>query len=711
MNTFSLRKISSSASRMGIASLPVLPGRAHLQAEGMRVQTIPVGYWPQSAVRHPDNVALWQRHGWSAPAETATSALWPRRLLTLFEFNSEAPEELEVQVQNSTQRFVPHGPLNKGETGWKVETTEKAHVQRKDDTFAHTCTDLDARLKLEFAGQRCDLHCGWQVNSERRAWQWINVRRLWSGPLAEAWQVGGHIYAGASQQRLTNAQAAQWYDTPQAAEQMIFAQVYLVLFANGTLDCRVHFVNGELYGRGGFIAGKPLISFQTQESLSQEGDAAWSLDTSFQKPFGGDDPQAFTRDEGQLHWLPIDDTRQILGVRNEGQPPVFVPESENGFPRGVARTVRFGLSVGQATLPARYLAAPEHMLLAGEWGVALDPQSPAPAGYEALPELAAAARRVFQRNAMPDGFSFGGTYRYLDHYPDKRWEFSCDGNETASLFRGAYAVQDGALYELALANADYNADLNCDHTRFTWHYHEAQPCREIFSLIYMRFAGLVQAHLETGDPYYLETAESVANCWIANHRANWPRRGIGRDAEPVEGILSLYDFTGQEYYLDAARRIAGDVVASLYDDGSWISGAGSGPFWGTNALPGTPWNGAHLLSGLTEFLLRVTPQDPSWPVLVEGGERLLRHTLAMLEGPEYGGFHRTSLAYAWRRHYSLALLCPDPTILEGVQRALQTALERFKSEGEPYFLNGHHCAGYLDHVWHFRYSAGRDTDV
>ncbi len=707
LSTVPLRQIAPSTSTFGICSLPALPGYANFALPRIRTQSIPVGFWPQRAVQHPSNTQVWQRHGWSTPEDDGSSGLWPRRMLTVFDFGEiSAPHEISVQAQSSHQKFVPGTVYGEGEagTGWKVEVTEQGFVQRKDETFAHTCTDLDARLQLEFGGHRCDLQCGWQVEGDLRAWQWINAQRLWSGPLAEAWQVGGHIYAGASQQRLTNEQAAHWYDTPQAAEQMIFAQVYLLLYANGTVDCRVHFVNGELYGRGGFIAGKPLISFQTQESLSLVGEGAWNLDASFQQPFGGDDPQAFTRDESQLHWLPIGDTRQILGLRKKGDWPVSVPDSEDGFPRGVARTVRFALNVGQATLPARYLAAPEHMLLAGEWGVALDPQSPAPAGCEELPDLAAAARRVFLRNAMPDGFSYGGTYRYLDHYPDKRWEFSCDGNETASLFRGSYAMQDAALYELALANADYNADLNCDHTQFTWHYHEAQPHREIFSLIYMRFAGLVQAHLETGDPYYLDTAQAVANRWISTHNANWPRRGIGRDAEPVEGILALYDFTGQEYYLDAARRIARDVVASLYPDGSWISGAGSGPFWGTNALPGTPWNGAHLLSGLTEFLLRVTPEDPAWTGLVEGGERLLRHTLAMLEGPEFDGFHRTSLAYAWRRHYSLARLCPDEAIVEGVLRALKVAQTRFKTEGEVYFLNGHHCAGYLDHVWYFLYA-------
>jgi hypothetical protein len=704
LKTISLRRIDDSITSLGICSLPPLPGYGAFTAPGARLQSVPVGFWPASAVRHPRNVALWKKHGWSTPAHEEARGLWPRRSLTVFDFGSAAPEELSLAIQSSNHRFVRGAEYSMGEgaTGWTIETTEKPLVQRKDETFAHSCTDLDARLRLQFHDRHCDLQLGWQTeDGSTRAWQWINAERLWHGPLAEAWQIGGHIYAGESESRLTLDQAARWYEAPQAAEQMIFVQVFLLLFANGALDCRAHFVNGELYGRGGFVAGKPLIAFQTSEEFSREKNDGWNLDTHFQKPFGGDDASALTRQDERLLWQPFSDTRQVLGRPQNATQPVYVPDSQRGFPRGVARTAHFGLTLGAATLPARYLPPPEYSLLAGEWGVALDPDENAPEGFEDLPELAQTARRVFLRNAMPNGFCAGGTFRYLDHYPDKRWEFSCDANETASLFRGSYALQDSALYELALANADYNADLNCDHTQFTWHYHEAQPHREIFSLIYMRFAGLVQAHLETGDPYYLNTAEAVANRWVSTHRANWPRRGIGRDAEPVEGILALYDFTGEEYYLDAARHIARDVVASLYDDGSWISGAGAGPFWGTNALPGTPWNGAHLLSGLSEFLLRTTPDDPSWPELVAGGARLLRHTLQLLEGPEYSGFHRASMAYAWRRHFALAEYSGDAELKVGVRRALQTALQRFRDEGEAFFLNGHHCAGYLDHIWFF----------
>jgi hypothetical protein len=704
LDNLSLQKISDSTSSFGICSLPALPARGAFSADGIQTQSFPVGFWPQSAVRHPHNVAIWQRHGWSTPAPTDDVGLWPRRMLTVFDFSKEAPEEFSLTIESSTQRFARGAEYSgEGATGWKVATTEEAFIERKDETCAHTCTDVNARLKLEFGNRECNLQCGWRASDgSTRVWQWINAQRLWCGSLVEAWQIGGAIYAGESQARLTNEQAARWAETPQAAEQMISAQVYLLLFANGTVDCRVHFVNGELYGRGGFVAGKPLIAFESSQEFSCAKNDDWNLQTHFQKPFGGDDESALTREEGRTIWQPFRDTQQVLGRRNEGEDLVFVPGSENGFPRGVARTAHFGLTLGAAKLPARYLPSPEHSQLAGEWGIALDPDTKTPDGFEALPELAQTARRVFLRNALQEGFCTGGTFRYLDHYPNKRWEFSCDGNETASLFRGAYAMQDRALYDLALANADYNADLNCDHTQFTWHYHEAQPHREIFSLIYMRFAGLVQAHLETGDPYYLNTAEAVANRWISTHRANWPRRGIGRDSEPVEGVLALYDFTGQEYYLDAARHIARDVVASLYPDGSWTSGAGAGPFWGTNALPGTPWNGAHLLSGLSEFLLRATPEDASWPELIEGGTRLLHHTLAMLAGPEYSGFHRTSLAYAWRRHFALAQFSGDEELQAGVLRALQTALQRFEDEGEAYFLNGHHCAGYLDHVWFFK---------
>ena len=57
------------------------------------------------------------------------------------------------------------------------------------------------------------------------------------------------------------------------------------------------------------------------------------------------------------------------------------------------------------------------------------------------------------------------------------------------------------------------------------------------SLIYQRFSGIVLGYLETGDFYLLDTAQAVARNYISHHLQNWPRQGIGRDADPLNGFL------------------------------------------------------------------------------------------------------------------------------------------------------------------------------
>ena len=88
---------------------------------------------------------------------------------------------------------------------------------------------------------------------------------------------------------------------------------------------------------------------------------------------------------------------------------------------------------------------------------------------------------------------------------------------------------------------------------------------------------------------------------------NQPRKNMGRDTEPVEGILMLHDATGKDHYFVEAEKIALDVARSLFQDHDWRSGHGVGPFWGVNALRGSPWNGSHLLAGIAEFLARGEP--------------------------------------------------------------------------------------------------------
>lgn len=705
-----LTNISLHRSQVAITSLPVLPGLHRFSADGLILQTTPVGFWPAGVEQRAQYAGVWEKQGWRRPSSLPADRRWPRRLLTFVQFPHAVPSSFALNVEKSSEGEIPStGHLSgaAGASGWKVECSEDPVIQKRTQDCFHYCHDTGT-LQLHFGPRNLRLQFGFRSDKRCNLWQWVNAERLWSGPVAEAWQIGGLIYAGKEDRPLSTAEAARYFDTEFVNEQTIMVKLFVILYSNGCADIHAHFINNELYGNAGFVTGKPCIVLESTGGIgAADGEGGeWELHSQDLERFGGNNPAVYSRNGNRLEWIPFPDTFQVRGVQQNNytneKERTYVPDSEKGFEAGLARTAVFQLCCENAMPPVRFLTSPKAYLLAGELSLPME-LSPAdaalPEGFEDLPELSRTGARVFLRNEMKEGFCSGGTFHFLDEYPDGRWQFASSGNDTADFFLGSYIYQSRELYGLATRSADYGADLRCHHGSFYWRCHGDRGTDKSYSLIYMRFGGLVHAYLESGDPYYMECAAAVANRWIATHRTNWPRRGIGRDAEPVQGILLLYDFTGQEHYFEAARQIARNVVTSLYPDGMWRCGAGAGSWWGVNALEGTPWNGSHLLAGLAEFLMRCDANDPMRAELLEGARRMLIMMLRMLE--EMENFHRAAASYVWRRHYYLARAIGDPVIMAGFERVLQTVLRHFRDEGEKYFFQGHHCAGYIDNPWFF----------
>jgi hypothetical protein len=311
--------------------------------------------------------------------------------------------------------------------------------------------------------------------------------------------------------------------------------------------------------------------------------------------------------------------------------------------------------------------------------------------WEALSRQAAEA---FLRNSVSGSFTSGGIFRYLDQYGKGTYELSMDGNECRSLYRRAYFDTDGALYDLATRNAYFTADLAVNHAHDFIHYHGDTAEWRIFSLIYQRFSGIEFGYLETGDPHLLETAEAVARNYMSQHLQNWPRRGIGRDADPLAGFLVLWDYTGKEEYFDFARTMSGHIASTIDEEGGWLSGSGVGPLMGCNADSGSPWNGGHLLHGLVEYAMR----DPdAAPEVLAAGGRALRHIQEMLF-TKHEGFHRASCGFAGRTHWYLACRLGDPELIANAQRIMGTILDRAEQGGVLSGGAAHHINNYIDYL-------------
>lgn len=645
----------------------------------VKTQMVPLGEWPARSL--VDKKTLWP---WPESARQAPKAFGnpPRRCLLQAVFPGAAPDRIEVE-------FLPGKQFAATETSPDAELKIVPGLEeyyKKSEEGYHYVRREDA-LEIRLNTKRLSLSLAMRVGSQIRRWQWLEIIPVSSGELSASYVVGGHIYAGEVDRRMTIQEFADIEKTSFYQEHTLCAKAFLTVYANGYVDIQAHYANVQGYGRGDIAFGLPwieIVSQDVKEFVSEEGEMVSSADKDL------------------IRWQPLNDTKVFLGERgaglgtsNEHVAPQFVDDSEKGFVRGVARTFHCAVRLEEAAhAPSRCLAAPAWYKKCAEFGLALpDEESDAFAGLSSISELAAT---VFLRNVHREGMSRGGIYRYLDKDPSGRYELSMDGNESSFLFRGAYMKSSGDLFHLAMEAARCVADICVDHDYFNVHYHGDNSEWSLFSLIYLRFGGLVQAWQETGDPWYLENAEAVANRWIMVNRQNQPRKNMGRDAEPVEGLLALYDATGKDHYFVEAEKIALDVARSLFEDFFWRTGFGVGPYWGINAMPGSAWNGTHLLAGLSEFLVRACPETSSHYAFLLEKSRGMIHRLIQSIREDYGGFHRTSGAFVPRRYVLPAYIANDDELLAEIVQVVRGIEDNYRQTGQAFFQAGHHCAGYLD---------------
>jgi len=682
------RAVAPAGACSSVVSLPVPPFDVTVSVQGASaVQAVPLGHWPARLLANPKQTWPWPADLVAPPKPFGGP---PRRLLVYARFPGPAPESLSLRLAPAAPQQLPGAvPVSVR----LIPGPESYH--HRDEELYHYVKREDSALISAF-GRDLSLRLGFRVNGQMRYWQWIEAIPVWDGPLTRALVVGGHIYAGAEDRPLTMAESKRVETTPFHDEAMVSAKAFLVLHAGGSVQMTVHFTNTQSYGMGSQVHGLPVVEVSSNQPLHSSA-------------FTVDEGEASLAAEGKTWlWTPVPDTRVWLGHRwIDGGPACrheFVEGSEKGFVKGVARSSSCAFSLsGAIEAPRRFLAEPAWYKRCAEFGVALpDLES----GFEKLQALSDAAAPVFLRNVCPSGMSKGGVFRYLDQ-PNDRHELSMDGNEASFLFRGAYLRSHPELYRLAMDAARHVADICVDHYDFNVHYHADYPAWNVFSMIYLRFGGLVQAWQETGDPWFLENAEAVANRWIALNRMNQPRKNMGRDTEPVEGILMLHDATGKDHYFVEAEKIALDVAHSLFEDHDWRCGHGVGPFWGINALRGSPWNGSHLLAGVAEFLARACPATSlHYDALLSAAAGLVDKLLQKVRD-DCDGFHRATGSFLPRRHFLVALMAGNETLMAEVLDAARRLEAEFTRDGEAFYRTGHHCAGYLEAPAVLRSLAGR----
>jgi len=91
-----------------------------------------------------------------------------------------------------------------------------------------------------------------------------------------------------------------------------------------------------------------------------------------------------------------------------------------------------------------------------------------------------------------------------------------------------------------------------DHNEHTVWQHVGWPYK---TCAYVKFGDILYAWLETGDPYYLDNTEMVAEQYYAWFRANWPRNTVGRDNFGVSNWALMYKYLDTEHARDRVLEL------------------------------------------------------------------------------------------------------------------------------------------------------------
>jgi hypothetical protein len=487
------------------------------------------------------------------PAADLHSVAWwtkdvlPRRALAFVVDDAGVPATLKVSTEPTAARAPP--PVR-----WQVNTRitrEKLdYVAPKFGDIPSLrgvpvgdCTTVEYELELAFGARNFILQMGATGKDGKSGphyWQNVQIDRLWRNDVAEAVRIGGVIYNG---------------DT------YLWADLFLLLFANGVAHAAAHFITTKLHIEGYDFRGLPVIRMAgnglrpVKAQVPADGvhfdlgsvqlnlaDAA-SLCSA-------EHPAVLTASGGELFYRPFD--------------RVFNPQLPNSDPlewaAGTARTVRFQFSLSKASpVIARYRAPSWWYTLAGE---------PWPGGwlpvrgrYHAIGDL---MTEKIRKAWMTRGRFDAGSA-----------DLANDGYAGTGMMRNYYFTGCPEVFTDALDYCYFWADWAIDHRDYSVHQWVGgwgwKTCA------YSKFRDLLTGYLETGDPYLQDVMEMAAEQYWMWFRSNWPRSTIGRDSFEVSGWAWLWRFLRTEHARERTRELVRMVRAVLETRGVIGGQMGAGP--------------------------------------------------------------------------------------------------------------------------------------
>jgi len=487
----------------------------------------------------------------------------PRRVLACVVDDAGVPETLSLKSGGAT--------AGTGSRPWTLETRiTKQQLEFTAHPFKniaqlrgvpeHECTTVEYELLLGYGGKTLALQFGSTGPKEGGPYYWQNVQidRLWENEAAQAVRVGGIIY---------NEDTYLWAD------------VYLLLFANGVAQAAAHFVTTKLHIEGYDFHGLPLVHFSgdgvqgvtattpADGARFDLGAVKLNLDDAISLSSDEFPGQIKTTEAGGAIWYPVS---QIFN-------PQHAENGEIEWPAGFARTMRFHFSLSDAApVVARYRVPAWWYAKCGEpwpWDLL-----PVRGRFDVLGEMTSDEIRS---QFITGRFHANSAGDLLNPDPKLRSHGGNDGDSGVGMMQNAYHTGDDDLYRDALNYCYYWADIAIDHRDFSVHQWVGgwgwKTCA------YSKFRDVLYGYLETGDPNFKDTAEMAAEAYWTWFRSNWPRNSIGRDSYEVGAWALLWRFFDTEHAADRCRefvRMMGNVIESRGVIGGQM---GAGPHPGFHA--------------------------------------------------------------------------------------------------------------------------------
>ncbi len=468
------------------------------------------------------------------------------------------------------------------------------------DTTKYVYRECDARITV--AGKSISLRMGLLPNDhvDRREdvnayswWQWGRAERVWSGPVAEAWRIGGHLvpYTIDAPGKWGRPEMTQLGDLlNEFCGDILHGDLFAIIWRNGLLQLTAHFKSAYFHTWPKPVPAFPVLYFKDMNVPAGEY-------------------QTTQLSDGATVVQPWDDLRFLANKDKHDKLYYLPPEKKDVLAAGVSRTFGMNVSVtGGVTEVARYHVPASWYRACG----AIESDSTGPAA-----QLGARNAQLIRESTEPKGIDAGRVWRYL-----RRWEklkiaqedgAEWEGNLAQAMFTLAYQIDEDPAkhWRTYLDHAYHAADVSVYHGAWMGRL----ECTAAFTapLPKFRFGGFVYGYLETGDPYLLELARSLAGVYMAMEWALQPRSAMGRDTYPLTSLMALWDYSADALYLDFARQMSIRLLSTQQEDASFSSQAGAGVLTGVSAKMGP--RDIHFGSGILSpiALLEWATRDDRWP--------------------------------------------------------------------------------------------------